>query len=191
MRFPTPAPERRGCLSTQDETMKRLIQSIAGLFLAISLVGCCYSPGYVDSCNGVAYGGGYEPCNIPDPFAGLFGCGGWGGCGTASCTPACGTAPCGVTTCANGYVGTTVSPVVGSYSSGVISAPVIGSYSPTIVPTVPAGIFEQVTPAATAVPLPSTPHQTGSIIYQTHPSNGQLAPPTQDARNQPWVPARL
>ena len=171
--------------------MKRLIQSIAGLFVAISLVGCCYSPGYVDSCNGVAYGGGYEPCSIPDPFAAIFGCGGWGGCGTASCTPACGTAPCAATPCVNGCGGRAVTPMVGSYSSGVISAPVVGSFTPAAVPTVSAGVFEQATPAATAVHFHSTPAQTGSIIYQTHPARGQQVPPTRDARNQLWVPARL
>jgi len=186
--------------------MKRLIQSIAGLCVALSLAGCCYSPGYVDSSNGVMYGGGYQPCNIPDPFAAIFGgcggcglwSGGWGTCGVTPCSPICETAPY-----VGGYHGTIPTPVVSAYSGTVISAPVVGSlngvmlpapvverYTPVVLPSVPAGIFEQTTPAAAAVPFPVAPPQTGSIIYQSQPSSGQH-PVIQDARNQQWVPARL
>jgi hypothetical protein len=49
--------------------MKRLLLCYAGMLLAgVSMVGCCYRPGYVDPCSGVCYGGFWEPT-----------CGGGGG----------------------------------------------------------------------------------------------------------------
>jgi hypothetical protein len=186
--------------------MKRLIQSIAGLCVAFSLAGCCYSPGYVDSNNGVMYGGGYQPCNIPDPFAAIFGgcggcglwSGGWGTCGATPCASTCETAPC-----VGNYSGTFPTPVVGSFDGTVISAPIIGSsngvvvpapvvigHPHVVVPSVPAGVFEQATPSATFVPFPPAPGHTGSIIYQSQPSSHRR-PVMHDARNQQWVPARL
>ena len=169
--------------------MKRLIQSIAGLCVAVSLAGCCFSPGYVDSCSGVAYGGGLQPCAIPDPFALLFGCGYWGGygyggygCGScgvaaASCTPACGPT-CGTGGC------------VSSYGGGIAIPPATGTIPKETVPSVPAGVYEEAAPKPQ--PTPPASAKMGSIIYQTRPVSGQSAhPPVHDARNQRWVPARL
>lgn len=166
--------------------MKRLIQSITGLCLAFSLVGCCYSPGYVDSSTGVAYGGGAQPCGIPDPFALIFGCGCFGGCGWNGCVaaPAAPCAPTCAPTCQT-------APYVGSYSGTAVSPTVIHSTPHHhAVPSVPAGVYEEATPE----PQPAPPaEKTGSIIYKTHPVSGHHVgrPVHHHAHSTKWVPARL
>ena len=177
---------RQGRLSLQDETMKRLMQSVAGLVVAISLAGCCCTQGYVDPNTGIGYGGGWEPCGFVDPFSIIFGsCGLFAGCG---CGP-CHVGP--ATPCAPGCApGCSPTPVVGSYDGAVHSSPVIHTESHHTTESIPAGIYEEATPEPKVVPEPK-PAKTGSIIYQTRPAGSHHRAPQRDARNSQWVPARI
>ena len=176
--------------------MKRLLQLFAALFLASGLAGCCYSPGYVDQGTGVMYGGGWEPCHVPNPFA-LFGSGCWGSpCGgwgvnnfqTPGCCDSCGTGP-------YGHYPTAV-PTIGS--------PVYGT--PEVWQGVPAGVYEESVPSQPSgptvpmpvVPTPASAEPTTSAVPQTTIIYGRpaaFAPrqaiPVHDARASQWVPARL
>jgi len=83
--------------------MKRLLLLSAALFALFHTVGCCYRPGCVDPCTGMAYGGAWEPrCGGPlDPLGVMCAINyGYGGCNPCPPDPCCD--PC-ATPCVSGY----------------------------------------------------------------------------------------
>ena len=86
--------------------MKRMSTCLLVGFLAVSLAGCCYRPGYINHYTGMAYGGSWEPvCGGPlDPF-GFWCLVSYGPCGYGTGYPASLTAgslagDCGCDACA-------------------------------------------------------------------------------------------
>ena len=48
--------------------MKRFPEVMGGIFLIVSMTGCCYSPAYIDPMSGIPYGGNWEPASPPSNF---------------------------------------------------------------------------------------------------------------------------
>ena len=191
----------------REEAMKRFAQSLAGLILMCSMVGCCWRPGYVDPCTGICYGGFFEPicwgpldpcwwlsclcpCGVP-PYA-------------SACAPAydpcCTPAPaCGCGVCAD--------PAIAPLSYAGHHGPDCGCPSPgwsghhgiapggAVPHIVPNGVVpmpqEQVAPA----PAASTsyyPMSNGPVFMQQATQvSPATAAPVRDARAQQWLPSRL
>jgi len=44
--------------------MKRFLVVSGGMFLIVSMIGCCYRPAYIDQMTGIPYGGNWEPTPV-------------------------------------------------------------------------------------------------------------------------------
>ena len=186
--------------------MNQLLRLGAGLFLAITLAGCCYSPGYYDPVSGVSYGGGLEPCPLPDPL-GLFGCphcgmprGWWGpspGWTAPGCCNICGNAVSG---CYHDNVTSGCCPTPYGADSSLPTVPA-DVYEGTIDP-VPNGVYEETinpvpngttSPPEYSVPSPAA-STTSAVPHRIYGRPARLpfntALPAQDAPASRWLPAR-
>lgn len=155
--------------------MKQSLKFLAGFLLTVSMVGCCYRPGYIDPATGMICGGGWEPvCGGPlDPFC----------CWPRSCPPyyggvGIGAGPCNP--CAPGVVGH-VGPQVGAvdYASGAC-CPTTAPYAST--PAPPQYVVESepqvIQPEYLGMveQLPPVYSETPSYSYEGVPSAAPASP---------------
>lgn len=186
--------------------MNRWSTLCVALLLTGSLTGCCYRGGHYDQCTGISYGGWWEPCcwNILDPFTALFRC---GRCHNRCRGPVAGPI-------VGHPAGPVVSPGADNCGCGACSAPgfPMPAYpsGPEPVPHFAPGpgahfapgpvIYEgavhgsSMSAEAAPVPDPLPPAPAAadpqSFYLPQSVSPGQMVP-TQDARGQRWIPARL
>lgn len=194
--------------------MKQLLSLCAGLLLACGLAGCCCSPGYYDPACGVMYGGGWEPCCLPNPFH-IFTCccpggpvGGIGGyamppvgnycdpCGKAPCVAPVGHQPAEVSMHDGGYVYSTpevmpyTTPEVTPYTTPEVLPSMPPGSTPEALPSMPPGVYEQaIPPAPSSEPMPEAipDDSTGSFSTPTiiYGPPKVISPPS--ATSQPQV----